>query len=114
MLETALQPTKGRCVGLAQRARIAAQKKKQKPNLRTAYKLNKSECTQTAWLEYAEGVLAAGIGCKLGGSDGQQEAGLKVQLEARDVHIQKKLEITQRQRINNKNPAWGCLKCVHP
>ena len=46
---------------------------------------------QAAWLEYAEGVLAAGIGRKLGGSDGQREAGLKVQLKARDVHIQKKI-----------------------
>ena len=42
-------------------------------------------------MEYAEGVLAAGIGRKLGGSDGQREAGLKVQLKARDVHIQKKI-----------------------
>ena len=86
--------------------------KKEKPNLRTAYKCNKSECTQTAWLEYAEGVVAASIGRKQRGSDGKREAGVKVQVKAREVQIQK--EITQRQRVSNKNPAWGCSRCVHP
>ena len=63
-------------------------------------------------MEYADGVVAASISRKQQGSDGQREAGVEVQLKAREVQIQK--EITQRQRLTNENPAWGCLRGVHP
>ena len=74
--------------------------------------IHESECTQIAWLEYAQGVLAASIGHKLRGTDGQWEEGVKVQLKAYDVQK----EIMQRQTLSrsNENLAWGCWRCVHP